>query len=38
LYCPRDEQTYRVAVTVPDDRRAAEIQDYFAQLLYAPVA
>jgi len=38
LYCPRDEQTYRVAVVEPDERRVEEIQAYLAQLLYAPGA
>jgi hypothetical protein len=38
LYCPRDEQTYRVATVVPSAARAAEIQDYLAQLLYTPSA
>jgi hypothetical protein len=38
LYCPRDEQTYRVAVVEPDERRVEEIQSYLAQLLYAPGA
>lgn len=36
LYCPRDEQTYRVPTVEPTAARAAEIQDYLAQLLYAP--
>jgi len=36
LYCPRDEQTYRTATVVPDDKRRQEIQDYLSQLLYAP--
>jgi len=36
LYCPRDEETYRAAATTPDERRRNEIQDYLAQLLYAP--
>jgi hypothetical protein len=38
LYCPRDEQTYHVAVVEPDERRVEEIQTYLAQLLYAPGA
>ena len=38
LYCPRDEQTYHVAVVEPDERRVEEIQSYLAQLLYAPGA
>lgn len=37
LYCARDEQTYRVAVTVPDENRANEIQVYLSQLLFQPV-
>lgn len=36
LYCSRDEQTYRVTVDMPDAARQQEIQDYLAQLLYAP--
>lgn len=38
MYCPRDEQTYRVKAVVPDERRTAEIQDYLAQLLYVPAS
>lgn len=38
LYCSRDEQTYRVPTVVPSAARAAEIQDYLAQLLYTPSA
>lgn len=38
LYCPRDEQTYRVSVVMPDDARAQEIQDYLSGLLFAPAA
>ncbi|MCE9608448.1 MAG: hypothetical protein K8U03_26490 [Planctomycetia bacterium] len=36
LYCPRDEQTYRVRVVDPSEPRVAEIQAYLGQLLYAP--
>jgi hypothetical protein len=36
LYCPRDEQTYRVRVVDPSEARVAEIQAYLGQLLYAP--
>lgn len=36
LYCPRDEQTYRVRVVDPSAARIAEIQAYLGQLLYAP--
>lgn len=36
LYCSRDEQTYRVTVEMPNEERQKEIQDYLAQLLYAP--
>jgi hypothetical protein len=36
LYCPRDEQTYRVRVVDPSEPRVAEIQDYLGKLLYAP--
>jgi hypothetical protein len=36
LYCSRDEQTYRTVTMVPDATRQYEIQDYLAQLLYAP--
>ena len=38
LTCPRDGGTYRVAATVPDAARAAEIQDELAQLLFADAA
>ncbi len=38
LSCPRDGGTYRVAAEVPDDARAAEIQDELAQLLFADAA
>lgn len=36
LYCPRDEQTYRVRVVDPSEARVTEIQAYLGQLLYAP--
>ena len=36
LYCGRDEQTYRVPTTKPDEARAEEIQQYLSQLLYTP--
>jgi hypothetical protein len=36
LYCARDEQSYRVAVVVPDEARASEIQAYLTQLLFQP--
>lgn len=36
LYCPRDEQTYRVSAVVPSDERVAEIQRFLSQLLYTP--
>jgi hypothetical protein len=36
LYCPRDEQTYRTTIVVPDEARQREIQEYLTQLLYAP--
>jgi len=38
LSCPRDGGTYRVAAEVPDDARAAEIQDELARLLFADAA
>jgi len=38
LYCPREDATYQVAVAMPDEARAAEIQDRLAQLLYADAA
>ncbi len=36
LYCPRDEQTYRVRVVAPGEARVQEIQDYLGGLLFAP--
>lgn len=36
LFCPRDEQTYRVTTVVPNEARRREIQEYLSQLLYAP--
>lgn len=36
LFCPRDEQTYEVAVTTPAEPRVQEIQDYLTSLLFAP--
>lgn len=36
LYCPRDEQTYRVRVVDPNERRVTEIQEYLGRLLYSP--
>jgi hypothetical protein len=38
LYCPRRETTYRVTTHIPDDRRAAEIQEELARLLFAGAA
>ncbi len=38
LSCPRDGGIYRVAAEVPDDARAAEIQDELARLLFADAA
>jgi hypothetical protein len=35
LYCPRRESTYRVITAVPDDRRAAQIQEELGRLLFA---
>ncbi len=35
LYCPRNENEYKTAVVMPDDQRAAEIQEELAQLLFA---
>jgi len=34
LYCPRDENTYRVTSLTPDDERIEQIQDELARLLY----
>jgi len=38
VYCPRREESYRVPVATPDDRRTQEIQNEIAQLLFAEVA
>ena len=38
LYCPREDATYRVPVAMPDEARAAEIQERLARLLYAEAA
>ncbi|REJ67984.1 MAG: hypothetical protein DWQ31_09750 [Planctomycetota bacterium] len=38
LYCPRRETTYRVATQTVDPRRAQEIQDELAKLLFAEAA
>lgn len=35
LYCPRDEQTYRVTNVAPNEARAQEIQEYLGQLLFS---
>jgi hypothetical protein len=35
LYCPRNENEYKTAVVMPNDQRAAEIQEELAQLLFA---
>ncbi len=35
LYCPRREATYRVATSMPNDERTAEIQQELARLLFA---
>jgi hypothetical protein len=35
LYCPRREVEYRVSGVVPDRKRAKEIQDELARLLFA---
>jgi len=35
LYCPRDEETYRVPVVALDDARVQAIQDELAALLFA---
>lgn len=37
LYCPRDETTHRVVVTMPDERRTEEIQAELGRLLLAGV-
>lgn len=33
LYCPRRDETYKIAVVVPDAQRADEIQEELAKLL-----
>jgi hypothetical protein len=38
VYCARREKTYHVHVVLPDERRADEIQDELAQLLFADAA
>lgn len=38
LYCPRDETTHRVVVTMPDERRTEEIQAELGRLLLAGAA
>ncbi len=35
LYCPREDQTYRVAAVAPDEPRIQTIQDELARLLFA---
>jgi len=35
LYCPRNENTYRVRAVLPDDQRADEIQQELGRLLFA---
>ena len=35
LFCPRREATYRVASVLPDNQRAAEIQEELGRLLFA---
>ncbi len=35
LYCPRRETTYRVVSALPDEQRAAEIQEELGRLLFA---
>ena len=35
LHCPRNEADYRTPVVVPDDARAAEIQDELSRLLFS---
>jgi len=36
LYCPRNEEMYRIDVAAPDDSRIGAIQEHLAQLLDAP--
>jgi len=38
LYCPRNEETYRVAAISPDETRIEMIQEYLARLLDAPAS
>ncbi|MBX3412690.1 MAG: hypothetical protein KF708_08380 [Pirellulales bacterium] len=38
LYCPRHEETYRLAVAPPEDERIGPIQEHLAQLLDAPAS
>lgn len=35
VYCPREEATYKIPVTEPDEARVVEIQDQLANLLFA---
>lgn len=35
LFCPRREQEYRIAVSIPSDTRIKEIQEELAHLLFA---
>jgi hypothetical protein len=35
LYCPRNEQEYRVPVVMPSESRVSEIQEELANLLFA---
>jgi len=38
LYCPKNEQTYRVSSVIPDEDRVDEIQQELAKLLFADAA
>ncbi len=38
LYCPKNEQTYRVLTVTPDEERIDEIQQELAKLLFADAA
>ena len=38
LYCPRNENEYRVPVVIPSDERIGEIQEELARLLFAKAA
>jgi hypothetical protein len=38
LYCPKNEQTYRVPSVIPDEGRTDEIQQELAKLLFADAA